>query len=123
MPYARIETAAGLSTGEKRALLAAVDAAFVATLGVPPNDAFLRLFEFTPDDAQVPPQHGPRFTFVEVQLFSGRDAATKTALYRALSERLGALGVPAKDLTIALVDIPRADWGIGQSLVAAAALT
>lgn len=123
MPYARIETAAGLSAEEKRALLAAVDGAFVATLGVPPSDAFLRLFEYQPENMQVPPHHGPRFTFVEVQLFAGRDAATKTALYRAIAERLGALGVPAQDLTIALIDIPRGDWGIGESLVAAPSLS
>lgn len=116
MPYARIETATGLSAEEKRALLDAVDAAFVATLGVPPNDAFLRLVEYAPDHVQVPPQHGPRFTFVEIQLFP-RDAATKAALYRALAERLGALGVPARDLTIALIEIPRGDWGIGGDLV------
>jgi phenylpyruvate tautomerase PptA (4-oxalocrotonate tautomerase family) len=112
MPYARIEIASGRSRQEKAALLAAVDAAFVATLGVPPKDAFLRLFEFAPENAQVPPHHGPRFTFVEVQLFAGRDEATKAALYAALREGLGALGVPAADLTIALIDLPRRDWGI-----------
>lgn len=112
MPYARIEIATGRNTHEKAALLAAVDAAFVATLGVPPKDAFLRLFEFAPENAQVPPHHGPRFTFVEIQWFAGRDDATKRALYRELGWRLGALGIPARDLTIALIDLPRGDWGI-----------
>lgn len=112
MPYARIEIAAGRNRHEKAALLAAVDAAFVSTLGVPPKDAFLRLFEFAPENAQVPPHHGPRFTFVEIQWFAGRDEATKRALYRELIWRLGALGIPDQDLTIALIDIPRRDWGI-----------
>ena len=112
MPYARIEIAAGHSAQEKSALLAAVDAAFVATLGVPPKDAFLRLFEFAPENAWVPAHHGARFTFIEIQLFAGREASVKSALYRALTERLGALGVPVRDLTIALIDLPRRDWGI-----------
>lgn len=112
MPYARIEIAIGRSPQEKSALLAAVDAAFVATLGVPPNDAFLRLFEFAPENARVPAHHGALFTFIEIQLFAGRDEAVKSALYCALAERLGALGVPARDLTIALIDLPRRDWGI-----------
>lgn len=112
MPYARIEIPTGRTREEKRALLSAVDAAFVATLGVPPNDAFLRLFEYAPEDVIVPSRHGARFTFIEVQLFPGRSPATKAALYRTLVDGLVKLGVPPADITIALIEISRQDWGI-----------
>jgi phenylpyruvate tautomerase PptA (4-oxalocrotonate tautomerase family) len=112
MPYARIEIASGRNPAEKRALLATVDAAFVATLGLPPNDAFLRLFEFTPENTMLPRHHGPRFTFVEIQLFPGRDTSTKTALYRTLTDNFAALGVPPADLVIALLEIPRPEWSV-----------
>lgn len=111
MPYARIEIASGRSAHEKSALLAAVDAAFVTVLGVPPNDAFLRLFEFNPENARIPRRHGAGFTFVEIQLYAGREPATKAALYCELASRLGALGLPSADLSIALVEIPRDNWG------------
>lgn len=112
MPYARIEIPAGRAGPAKQELLSAVDAALVETLGVPPRDAFLRLFEYAPDNVLVPECHGPQFTFVEIQLFPGRRPETKARLYRCLVERLASLGIPAADITIALVEIQPADWGI-----------
>lgn len=112
MPYARIEISCGWSRSRKDDLLAAVDAAFVATLGVPPEDAYLRLFEFAGADARIPKKHGPDFAFIEVQLFPGRSRETKSALYRELVRAFAAAGVPPADLSIALVEIPRGDWGI-----------
>lgn len=112
MPYARIEIPQGWPAARKAALLDGVDAAFVATLGVPPADAFLRLFEFAPENARVPKKHGPDFAFIEIQLFPGRDRDTKAALYRALVIAFAQVGVPPGDLTIALVEIARGDWGV-----------
>jgi phenylpyruvate tautomerase PptA (4-oxalocrotonate tautomerase family) len=112
MPYARVEVPMGWPAGRKAALLDGIDAAFVATLGVPPADAFLRLFEYGRENARVPKKHGADFAFIEIQLFPGRDRATKAALYRALVIAFGQAGVPPVDLTIALVEIARADWGV-----------
>jgi phenylpyruvate tautomerase PptA (4-oxalocrotonate tautomerase family) len=112
MPYARLEIPAGRSAAAKHALLEAVDAALVDVLGVPPRDAFLRLFEYTAENALLPARHGPAFTFVEIQLFPGRRPETKARLYRALVDALAALGIPPADITIALIEIAPADWGI-----------
>lgn len=112
MPYARLEIPAGWSAARKSALLDTVDAALVEVLGVPPRDAFLRIFEYAPEAARVPRCHGPLFTFIEIQLFPGRRPETKARLYRRLVERLGELGIPAPDITIALVEIAAGDWGI-----------
>lgn len=112
MPYARIEIPAGWPAGKKRKILEATDASLVEVLGVPPRDAFLRLFEYGPENALVPGRHGPLFTYVEIQLFPGRRPGTKGKLYRSLVERFTALGIPSADLTVALVEIPQPDWGI-----------
>ena len=112
MPYVRIELPAGRSREEKQAILQGIDAVLVAVLGVPANDAFLRIIDYTPDASQVPRCHGPQFTFVEIQLFPGRRPETKARLYHALVEALTAFDIPANDITIALIEIAPADWGI-----------
>lgn len=112
MPYARIEIPADWSLCPRPQLLQAVDAAFVTALGVPPRDAFLRLFEYAPADALIPAWHGAHFIFIEIQLFAGRSLEAKRSLYRALVEQLAALGIPGNDVSIALVEIPQQNWGL-----------
>lgn len=118
MPYVRIELPAGRSRDEKQAILQRIDAVLVTVLGVPANDAFLRIIDYTTDASQIPSCHGPQFTFVEIQLFPGRRPETKARLYRALVETLTAFGVPAADITIALIEIAPADWGIAGGIPA-----
>ncbi len=112
MPYARIEIPSDWSMCPRANLLHAVDAALVATLGVPPGDAFLRLFEYRRDDVLIPARHGPHFVFVEIQLFPGRQLDTKRSLYRGLTDRLQALGIPGSDISIALIEIALENWGL-----------
>lgn len=112
MPYARLEVPTGLDPRQHDAMLDALDEALSRVLGVPRNDSFLRLYEYQPGRARVPRIHGPRFVFVEVQLFAGRSRATKARLYQAIVAALTASGVPATDITIALLDIPLDNWGI-----------
>lgn len=112
MPYVRIEIPPHWPFGSPELLFDAVDGALVAALGVPPRDSFIRLFPYGDETARLPARHGPLFTFVEVQLFPGRCEATKRCLYRELCERLQALGIPGADLTIALVEIARENWGL-----------
>ena len=119
MPYARIEVPAGLPATFHDAILDGIDGVFVEVLGVPPQDAFLRLFEYRPGMVRVPRCHGAKFCFVEVQLFPGRSAETKARLYRMLADCFVAQGVPASDVTIALVEIATGDWGVRGGLSAA----
>lgn len=112
MPYARIEISSGWSLCPREHLLQAVDDALVASLGVPPHDAFLRLFDYRFGDALTPARHGPHFVFVEIQLFPGRTIETKRKLYRTVAERLQSLGIPGNDITIALIEISQENWGV-----------
>lgn len=113
MPYARIEIPRGWTLCPRRRLLDAVDESFVSVLGLPSRDSFLRLCEYDPDEgACVPARHGPHFLFLEIQMFAGRSLEIKRHLYRDLLSRLVALGLPAGDVTIALVEIPLDNWGL-----------
>lgn len=118
MPYARIEVPVGLPAAVKTGILDGVDDALVEALGVPPRDAYLRLFEYHPELTRIPRRHGPLFSFVEIQMFPGRTPETKARLYRLLAGKFDALGIPPADLTIALVEIPQADWGVRGGLPA-----
>ena len=111
MPNTKIETRAGWVT-DARALIDAVQAALREALQLPEWDRTLRLIEHEADHFAVPPGRGPRYTLVEVTMFSGRSLAAKRALYQAIVRNLGALGVPATDVKITLIEVPPENWGI-----------
>jgi phenylpyruvate tautomerase PptA (4-oxalocrotonate tautomerase family) len=65
-----------------------------------------------PDHFAVPPGRGPRYTLIEVTMFSGRSMAAKRALYQAMVRNLEKLGVPAGDIKITLIEVPPENFGI-----------
>lgn len=93
-------------------MLDALHAALMDALRTPEWDRTLRLIEHGDAEFAVPPGKGPRYSLIEITLFSGRTIETKRALYRAVVDRLGALGVPAEDIKIVLIEAPLEDWGI-----------
>ena len=111
MPSTRIETRTGWIASPEQ-VIAAVHAALVEALKIPEDDRTLRLVEHAPSHFPPPPGRGERFTLVEITLFSGRSMDAKRALYRALARNLEAVGLPASDLTITLIEVPPQDWGI-----------
>jgi len=111
MPNTTIETRAGWIT-DASAVIEAVQSALRDALRLPEWDRTLRLMEHAPDHFAVPPGRGPRYTLIEVTMFSGRSLAAKRALYQAIVRNLGALGVPADDIKITLIEVPPENWGI-----------
>ena len=53
-----------------------------------------------------PPGRGEKFTLVEITMFAGRSTGAKRALYKSVVRNLGALGVPALDIKITLIETP-----------------
>ncbi|MCK7476059.1 MAG: tautomerase family protein [Rhodopseudomonas palustris] len=53
----------------------------------------------------VPASSSDRYTRVEIKLFAGRSLEAKRALYRELVQNLAALGVPAQDTKIVLIEV------------------
>ena len=111
MPNTTIETRTGWIT-EASAVIDAVQSALRDALRLPEWDRTLRLMQHAPDHFAVPPGRGPRYTLVEVTMFSGRSLAAKRALYQAIVRNLGARGVPADDIKITLIDVPPENFGI-----------
>ena len=72
----------------------------------------MRLIEHPASHFAVPPGRGEKFTLVEVTMFSGRSMAAKRALYQAIVRNLTALGVPALDIKITLIEAPPENWGL-----------
>jgi phenylpyruvate tautomerase PptA (4-oxalocrotonate tautomerase family) len=111
MPNTTIETRAGW-IDDAPAVIDAVQSALCEALRLPEWDRTLRLIEHAPSHFAVPPGRGPRFTLVEVTMFSGRSMEAKRALYQAIVRNLGALGVPSADIKITLIEVPPENWGI-----------
>jgi phenylpyruvate tautomerase PptA (4-oxalocrotonate tautomerase family) len=111
MPNTTIETRTGWIT-DASAVIEAVQSALRDALRLPEWDRTLRLTEHAPDHFAVPPGRGPRYTLIEVTMFSGRSLAAKRALYQAMVRNLEKLGVPADDIKITLIEVPPENFGI-----------
>lgn len=115
MPMTRIETGACWLGERQQEMIEAVQSALSAALHLPDWDRDVVLSEHA--HRLVPPGRSERYTRVEVLLFAGRSAAAKRRLYALICDNLAALGVPRNEIKIALVEVPRENWGIrgGQS--------
>jgi len=110
MPNILVETRSGWLGTKRAALLAAVQAAAVEALHIPPRSLVLRLIEHPKDCFVVPDEtHEPaeQYTHVVIAMFAGRSLSAKRALYRAIVRRLEPFGVPPDDVRIIVQDVPR----------------
>ena len=48
---------------------------------------------------------------VHIDCFASRSVDAKRALYRAIVERLGPIGIPPRYVSITVRDIPMSNWG------------
>lgn len=112
MPLVMIETRRGLSPDTKRRMFDAVHGALMAAFKIPDHDRAQRLLEYAPEDFEIPPGRGDRFTIVSIEAFAGRSLDAKRALYREIVVRLAEVGVPEADVFIVLKEIPVENWGL-----------
>lgn len=110
MPSTRIDTRAGWIGTRHEALIAAVQSALIAAIHIPENDRTIRIMEYPDTGFAMRPGAGPRYTIVEIAMFSGRSIDAKRRLYAALAEAFATFGVPAEDLMIIVHDLPRENW-------------
>ncbi|MGC4066850.1 MAG: tautomerase family protein [Polyangiaceae bacterium] len=96
----------------KRRVFDAVHAALVAAFRIPEDDRIQRLVEYDPEDFEIRPGRGERFTILTICAFEGRSLEAKRALYRELVDRLEPLGIPRLDLFIVLEEQPTENFGI-----------
>jgi phenylpyruvate tautomerase PptA (4-oxalocrotonate tautomerase family) len=112
MPSTRIETRRGW-LGERRAdFVEAIQRALVRGILIPEEDRCVRLMEYDEDAMIVSPRAGPRFTVIEVSLFTGRSLDAKRRLYTSIVEEVAAFGLEAGDVKILLHEVDRQNWGL-----------
>ena len=112
MPHVRIEVRKGWVQDIKGFLVEAVGSALVAELRIPEGDRVVRIIEYAAEDFALPPARSSRFTVISVDLFSGRTAATKRGLIRALFDNCARLGIPRDDIQVVLHEVARENWGV-----------
>jgi phenylpyruvate tautomerase PptA (4-oxalocrotonate tautomerase family) len=112
MPHVRIEILEGRSVDERRQLLQAVHDALVEAFEIPDDDRTQRIVEYDPINFEIPPGKSDRYTLIEITAFPGRSRTAKAALYEAIVQRLGDLGVDATDVSIVVHEPSLENWGI-----------
>lgn len=112
MPSTRIETRKGWLGAQKRDFIEAVQAALVAGILIPEGDRCVRLVEYDEDAFIVGADKGPRYSVVEISLFTGRSIEAKRRLYAELVTRVAPFGLAPQDLKVILHEVPRENWGL-----------
>jgi hypothetical protein len=110
MPLVRVSRRAGNPAAENVRLLDAVHEALVEAFKIPTDDRHQQLLELDATDFEIPADRSPSFTLVEITAFPGRSVDAKRALYQGLARRFEALGVPASDLFVVLLEPPLENW-------------
>jgi hypothetical protein len=111
VPNTLIATRSGWIT-DPAAVIDAIQSALREALKIPEWDRTSRLIQHPASHFAVPPGRGEKFTLVEITMFSGRSMDAKRVLYQAIVRNLAALGVPALDIKITLIETPPENWGL-----------
>jgi phenylpyruvate tautomerase PptA (4-oxalocrotonate tautomerase family) len=112
MPHAVVHRLIGADQIDRRAVIEAVNRAFVDVLKVPDDYHTVRLSEYDSDAFLIPRQSSDSFTLVEATVYPGRTIETKRRLYARLISELGEVGLAAEDIRIVLYEVPRENWGL-----------
>jgi phenylpyruvate tautomerase PptA (4-oxalocrotonate tautomerase family) len=117
MPSTRIATGEW-AKGRELEIIAAVQASLNTSLKVPDWDRDIVLDLYGDKRRIVPIGRSERYTRVEIEMFSGRSIEAKRALYGSVVQNLVALGVPATEIKIILLEVPAQNWGLRGGLPA-----
>ena len=117
MPSTRITTGTW-ATGREATIIEAVQNALLASLKIPDYDRDVVIDLYDEASRIVPTGRSERYTRIEILLFSGRSLEAKKAVYKTIVANLSALGVPAEEIKIILIEVPPHDWGLRGGLPA-----
>jgi len=89
----------------------AVHAALVGAWGLPTDKRFHRFVMLDPEDLVAP--RSEAYLVVEIVCFTGRTRRARRALIAAMYDDVApALGLPADDLEVVIIESPSENWGI-----------
>jgi phenylpyruvate tautomerase PptA (4-oxalocrotonate tautomerase family) len=112
MPHAVIHRLSAADQIDRRAVVDAVNRAFIDVLKVPDDSHPVRMSEYEADAFLIPRQSSGSFTLIEATVYPGRTIDTKRRLYVRMIAELGEVGIAAEDIRIVLYEVPRENWGL-----------
>jgi phenylpyruvate tautomerase PptA (4-oxalocrotonate tautomerase family) len=113
MPVVKIEMRAGKPAQYKKALLDGVHRALVEAFKIPDYDRNQKIYEFTPENMEIPANKTADCIVIEITAFQGRSMAAKKNLYKNIVDELTArIGIAGDDVTIILQEVPMENWGV-----------
>ena len=112
MPLVKVSLLKGKSKEEKKALSDAIHAALMEAFRIPENDRNQRIFEFEPENFDVPEGKTSNYTLIEITAFPGRSLDAKRKLYQTIVQNLNKLDIQQNDLLIVLKEPPLDNWGV-----------
>ena len=103
MPLVKVSLLKGRSIEEKKALLDAFK--------IPENDRNQRIFEFEPENFDIPEEKTSNYTMIEIDVFPGRSLDAKRKLYQKIVQNLNEQIQP-NDILVVLKEPPLDNWGV-----------
>jgi len=120
MPLVKVSLLKGKSKEDKKALLDAIHAALVEAFKIPENDRNQRIFEFEPENFEIPEGKTSNYILIEMDVFPGRSMEAKRKLYRTIVQNLHELNIQASDVLIVLNEPQLDNWGVRGGVPASA---
>ena len=111
MPLVKVSLLKGRSIEEKKALLDAIHAALLDAFKIPENDRNQRIFEFEPENFDIPEEKTSNYTIIEIDVFPGRSLDAKRKLYQKIVQNLNEQIQP-NDILVVLKEPPLDNWGV-----------
>ena len=114
MPSTIIEVRRRYQPSQEVAIIDAVHDALVAAFRIPDGDKHVRLVVHEPHRFAVAPGLATpeSYTLVGIDCFAGRSVQATRSLYREITGRLSALGIPPDHVTVLIRESALENWGI-----------
>ena len=112
MPVVKVSLLKGKSKVEKKALLDAIHAALIEAFKIPENDRNQRIFEFDPENFEIPEGKTSNYILIEMDVFPGRSVEAKSKLYQTIVHNLQRHNIQADDVFIVLNEPQLDNWGV-----------
>ena len=112
MPIVKVSLLKGKSKEKKKALFDAIHAALIEAFKIPEDDRNQRIFEFEPENFEIPEGKTSNYILIEMDVFPGRSVEAKSKLYQTIVRNLQSLNIQANDVFIVLNEPHLDNWGV-----------
>jgi Tautomerase enzyme len=117
MPLIQIDLDRELYAAQHEQMSSEIHQAQIDALGIPADDLFQVFRAHEPGELKFSPSYGGvdrrSLVLIRITMVHMYSVATKQKLYRAIVERLAAIGVRSEDILIAVVENGFEDWYAG----------